>query len=83
MVVAMATPTTPQWNNATNRMSRTILRSDAITKKEIIKNAYTETMKLSKKEWEINGVELKGVKQGYDKTTKVISALNDGTNPAE
>lgn len=40
-------------------------------------------MKLSKKEWEINGVELKGVKQGYDKTTKVISALNDGANPAE
>ena len=54
-----------------------------MSKKEIIKNAYTETMKLSKKEWEINGVELKGVKQGYDKTTKVISALNDGTNPAE
>lgn len=54
-----------------------------MSKKEIIKNAYTETMKLSKREWEINGVELKGVKQGYDKTAKVISALNDGTNPAE
>lgn len=54
-----------------------------MSKKEIVKNAYKETMKLSKKEWEINGVELKGVKQVYEKTTKVISALNDSTLPAE